>query len=105
MPCCGQKRETLRNTSPATNANPPRTSWPGRRPERDLAAPFHPPTLSSPVPPHADSVAIQYTESSPVMVEGAVTRKRYEFSAAQPLRMVDARDAAALLNTRFFVRR
>jgi hypothetical protein len=39
------------------------------------------------------------------MVEGAVTRKRYEFSGAQPLRMVDARDAAALLNTRFFVRR
>jgi hypothetical protein len=105
MPCCGQKRETLRTTSPATNGNQPRTSWPGRLPERVLAAPFHPPALSSPVSPHADSVAIQYTESSPVTVEGAVTRKRYEFSGAQPLRMVDARDAGALLNTRFFVRR
>lgn len=105
MPCCGQKRETLRTTTPATSRSQPRTSWPSRRAERSLAAPFHPTVLSAPESPGADSVALQYTETSPVTVEGPVTRRRYEFSAARPVLLVDARDAGALLNTRFFVRR
>jgi hypothetical protein len=50
-------------------------------------------------------VALQYTETSPVTVEGAVTRRRYEFSAAHPVVLVDARDAGALLNTGFFLRK
>jgi hypothetical protein len=105
MPCCGQKRESLRTTSPATSGSQPRISWPSRQAERSLAAPFHPPVLSAPVSPDADSVALQYTETSPVTVEGAVTRRSYAFSAACPVVVVDTRDAGALLNTRFFVRK
>jgi hypothetical protein len=50
------------------------------------------------------SFNIRYTEKSPIRVPGPVTGRRYEFSAAQPIQPVDARDAAVLLRTRFFRR-
>ena len=51
-----------------------------------------------------DSVVLSYLESTPLRVAGLVTGRSYEFSAEQPAREVDARDAAALLQTRFFRR-
>ena len=65
---------------------------------------FPPPALSSPpVPAGSHSIALQYTETSHIVVEGPATHRRYEFSAAYPIQMVDCRDVAALLSTRFFV--
>ena len=49
-------------------------------------------------------VALQFTESSRILVVGAVTRRSYEFSGLEPVKMVDSRDVGALLATRFFVR-
>jgi hypothetical protein len=49
-------------------------------------------------------VALRFTETSRIIVEGAVTRRRYEFSGSEPVKLVDSRDAGALLGTRFFVR-
>ena len=47
---------------------------------------------------------LRYTESSPIHVRGPATGKTYQFSGAQPLQAVDTRDAASLLQTRFFRR-
>lgn len=49
-------------------------------------------------------VALRFTETSRITVEGAVTRRRYQFSGSDPVKPVDSRDVGALLNTRFFVR-
>jgi hypothetical protein len=45
---------------------------------------------------------IRYTERSRVRVRGNATGRHYEFSGADPVQSVDARDAPALLSTRFF---
>ena len=50
------------------------------------------------------SITLQYLESSPVLVVGPVTGRRYEFSAARPIQSIDGRDAATLLRTPFFRR-
>jgi hypothetical protein len=47
---------------------------------------------------------VRYTEAAPVLITGAVTGKRYEFSSARALQQVDERDAAPLLGTAFFRR-
>jgi hypothetical protein len=43
-------------------------------------------------------------EASPLRVRGLVTGRSYEFTSSQPVQSVDARDAASLLNTRYFRR-
>ncbi len=50
------------------------------------------------------SVTLRYKERSPVRVRGPVTGQEYSFSPAEPEQAVDARDADALVATRFFVR-
>jgi hypothetical protein len=50
------------------------------------------------------AVAVRYVENAPVRVRGLSTGQTYEFSAAERVRQVDARDSAALLSTRFFQR-
>ncbi len=47
---------------------------------------------------------LRYLEHSPVRVRGPVTGKHYDFSGANPVAAVEARDAEALLRTRFFTR-
>jgi len=49
-------------------------------------------------------IHLRYTEASPIQVRGPATGMTYQFSGAQPLQAVDSRDAAALLDTRFFRR-
>ena len=49
-------------------------------------------------------VRLRYLQRSPVRVGGPVTGNRYDFSLAQPVVMVEARDAEALLRTGFFAR-
>lgn len=107
MPCCGQKRTALK-----TSASPSASAHVGsQRGSTPNSLPSYTPVRTAPVNaapvmiPGSYAVALQYTENSAIVVEGPVSRRRYEFSAQQPLQMVDARDAATLLQTRFFVRR
>jgi hypothetical protein len=64
--------------------------------------------VASPAPalqpiPAYPSVALRYTETSPILVKGPATGRQYQFSGSNPIQAVDARDVAALLRTRFFV--
>jgi hypothetical protein len=52
--------------------------------------------------PAASIVTLRYLATSPIAVQGPATGTQYEFSGARPVQHVDARDAAALLRTRFF---
>jgi len=58
----------------------------------------------APLPAGPHAVALVYTQTSHIVVEGPSTRRRYEFSAGRPVQMVDSSDAAVLLATRIFVR-
>ena len=49
-------------------------------------------------------IVLRYQLRTHVMVRGPVTGRSYTFSAGQPMQRVDARDAAALLRTRYFTR-
>lgn len=108
MPCCGQKRTALK-----TSALPSAGAQVGsQRGSATNSLPSYTPVRTAPVAtvpamilPGSYTIALQYTENSAIVVEGSVSHRRYEFSAQQPLQMVDARDAATLLQTRFFVRR
>ncbi|KAB2834153.1 MAG: hypothetical protein F9K48_06855 [Candidatus Brocadia sp.] len=48
------------------------------------------------------AVMLHYLERSPILVQGPVTGRPYEFSGSRPDQSVDVRDAEALLRTRFF---
>jgi hypothetical protein len=102
MPCCGQKRDALKtSTSPSASRDAVSRHWPTPR-----TAPIQaPPPPRAAVSSGAFAIALEYTEKSAIVVEGSATHRRYEFSAAAPVQMVDSSDAAALLSTRFFVRR
>ena len=50
------------------------------------------------------SLRLRYLERSPIRVQGLATGRPYDFSAANPVRLVDAQDAESLLRTRFFAR-
>jgi hypothetical protein len=63
-----------------------------------------PPAANGGAGPDDHGVTLRYRERGPVLVRGPVTGRPYEFSAAQPTRSVDARDAEVLLRTRHFVR-
>jgi hypothetical protein len=95
--CCGKRREELSAQS-AAKLPPSRTSQAAF--ERDkgrtrVSAPAY--TPGAPVP-------VRYTESQSIVVRGPVTGRRYPFSAANPTQLVDPRDAAAILQSRFFRR-
>ena len=85
MSCCGQQRDRLRAS---------------HSPALARGSGLAPPTP----PPPSGGVALRYRERARVLVRGPVTGLTYEFSASQPTRNVDARDAEALLRTRWFVR-
>src|SRR5262245_61898031 len=101
MGCCGQKRAALTSASPAAvtrlNPNlPAATSQPAIAGKQDAVY-----VRARPLPAYA-SVALRYTETSPILVKGPVTGRQYQFSGSSPVQAVDARDVAALLRTRFF---
>jgi hypothetical protein len=113
MPCCGQRRESLNaHSTPGVSVSAAPRNWPqtGQAPRESLAAPRRPfPGAGSAAPGSANAnprrdVALRFTETSRIVVEGAVTRRRYEFSGSEPVKLVDSADARALLGTRFFVR-
>ena len=123
--CCGQKRAQLTSNQISS----PRTilsvsiSTPGKVAARATYIPSAvppampnapPPSASSPattlqnsattVAPDCASIQLQYKEQSPIQVRGLATGHVYVFSGSQPVQVIDVRDAAALLQTRFFRR-
>ncbi len=49
------------------------------------------------------SVAIRFKQPSAIMVRGPVTGRHYQFNGSANSQHVDARDAAALIRTGYFV--
>ena len=47
---------------------------------------------------------VRYVDFPAIVVRGPATGRQYTFSMAEPRQSVDARDAEALLRTRFFQR-
>jgi hypothetical protein len=118
--CCGQNRAAVKAAlTPAANRNPaqsaptssgaytPSMSGVTQRTSAGVASPSGARQQPAPATAHASArsvIHLRYSESSPIQVRGPVTGNRYQFSRAQPLQAVDARDASALLDTRFFRR-
>ena len=48
------------------------------------------------------TVNLFYVEQSPIRVRGPITGYNYHFSGAEPKQLVDSRDAAEMLRTKFF---
>jgi len=99
MGCCGQNR-AIRG-KPSQPAMAPAVSHPASN-GRQLPSSgrqTHWPTASA----HW-LVSVRYLERSPILVRGPATGQQYQFSGTQAVQSVDARDAEALLKTRFFRR-
>jgi hypothetical protein len=123
--CCGQKRLELRS-NPAQTTVPavPQYVSSNNQAQAVRTRPLEPPTMRtvSPHPPISSqirsvqpqaqapislsrtSISIRSLENSPIRVQGPSTGRYYEFSGSRPVQAVDARDASALLRTRFFRR-
>jgi hypothetical protein len=100
--CCGQKRETaMRETMKKTtlSSNSIATPAPAAAP-----AVTNSPRSASAAQTGCSSVGVRYLERSPIRVRGPATGREYDFSAANPVRSVDTRDAESLLRTRFFAK-
>jgi hypothetical protein len=101
MTCCGQGRTSF------ARASPPRPAMAQAAPRAAVAVPpraaVAAPRPAAPPPPAAyAAVRLRYLERSPIAVRGQASGRYYEFSAADAVKPVDPRDAAALLRTRFF---
>lgn len=90
MSCCGKTRSTFTVRTPVARPAPSAT----------LAAT----RPRAPVPPPAAGglVALRSVAAGGMVVRGPATGRQYTFSAAAPIQMVEARDAAALLRTSWF---
>jgi hypothetical protein len=102
MSCCGQHRDAMR--APASTGHPSAVASP-------LNASVQPALVGhgSMWNPASWALAgrgvqLRYRERAPVRVRGPVTGRTYEFSAAQPVQVVDARDADGFLRTKMFFR-
>jgi hypothetical protein len=115
--CCGSKRTGLKNslsTTAATSNRPLAGAQRGIELGRTSTAPTASSSLVNPavqaqISPSGTTregsfIAISYLGKAPVRVRGLTTGRAYDFSASDPVREVDARDASTLLNTRFFRR-
>jgi hypothetical protein len=102
MSCCGQHRDAMR--APVATVHPSAvTSPPNANPQPVLAGRG---SMWSPasVALAGRGVQLRYRERAPVRVRGPVTGQAYEFSVAQSVQVIDARDAQGLLRTRMFLR-
>ena|SRR6516225_7145055 len=104
MGCCGQKRAALTSV-PASAVTRPNPNLPTVTSEMPIARQQGAVHMqpASPLPTYS-SVVLHYTETSPILVRGPVSGRQYKFSGSKPVQAVDARDAQALLRTRFFAR-
>ena len=98
MGCCSQRRAEIKNTLPTTTT-----------PESGITQPVtdvhHISNTNQKVDDQfttwQSSMKLRYLENSPILVRG-LSGRQYEFSSVNPCQSVDARDAKALLRTRFF---
>ena len=89
MGCCGNTRSTFIGQRPVARPSP---SPPvAGRPRAPVAAPAP-----------GGLVALRSVAAGGMVVRGPATGRQYAFSAAAPVQMVEARDAAALLRTSWF---
>ncbi len=88
MSCCGQRRSTFAVRPPVARSAPGATLATGRPP--------------APAPPSGGMVALRSVSAGGMVVRGPATGRQYAFSAAAPVQMVEARDAAALMRTSWF---
>lgn len=109
--CCGQNRTTVtrqimqRSTPDRDSAARPATAPTPTVPELPRTESPHRYALGSTAgAANWSSLRVRYLELSPIRVRGPHTGKDYHFSGADPVRLVDARDADALLRTRFFAK-
>ena len=79
MSCCGKRREELRQA---------RTTYA--------------PSSSEPMESAGNLTPVVFKGTGSYLVTGEHSRSVYHFSQEQPERLIDARDAAALLKTRLF---
>jgi hypothetical protein len=89
MGCCGKTRSTFISQRPVARLAP--ASPAATRPQASVAAPAP-----------GGLVALRSVAAGGMVVRGPATGRQYSFSAAAPVQMVEARDAAALLRTSWF---
>jgi hypothetical protein len=94
MGCCGQKRAAIASRV-AAKKPPSRGTAPSQPVDREQNG-------SSDTAPLSAGVYLRYRARSPIVVVGAHTAQRYEFSATVPVLRVDRRDADSLLHSGFF---
>jgi hypothetical protein len=94
--CCSQKRTAFLNSSATPAMRTVMPANPGPPPQIMNG----PAAVASPYAP----VSVRYVETAPIRVRGPVTGQHYDFSGSRPVLAVDARDAASLLQSRFFRR-
>jgi hypothetical protein len=102
MGCCGHRRAALTGAPQVVMTRPsPNTPLTASQPPsvRPPAAVGMQPVKASPA---RASVSLRYIETTPILVRGPATGRNYPFSSSSPVQEVDARDATALLRTRFF---
>jgi len=111
--CCGSKRAQLTSNLAQRTGPVSRPYTATRRriePARPAASPARsrantpPQNAGNAAAANGSLIAVSYVESVPVRVQGLTTGRSYEFSPSQRVQEVDAQDAPALLNTRFFRR-
>jgi hypothetical protein len=104
MGCCGQKRAALTSAQPvrATGHKPTQSVTSNRKPSVGTPQQAAIPKETAYSPLGYSSVALRYTEISPILVRGPVSSRQYRFSRLEPVQSVDGRDALALLRTGFF---
>ena len=102
MSCCGQHRDALR--APAPTVHPSAVTSPPNANAQPVMAGRGSMWSSASVALAGRGIQLRYRERAPVRVRGPVTGRTYEFSVAQSVQVVDARDADGLLRTRMFLR-
>jgi hypothetical protein len=90
MACCGKMRSTFAGQRPVARPAPA-SPLAASRPRAPAAAPAP-----------GGLVALRSVAAGGMVVRGPATGRQYAFSAAAPVQVVEARDAAALLRTSWF---
>jgi hypothetical protein len=103
--CCGHRRsEWLSSQAPMRSIQRSALTEPGKTAIRPSAAAATPNSTGNSQITTSSFIKIRSVEASPLRVRGLFTGRSYEFTSSQPVQSVDTRDAASLLNTRYFRR-
>ena len=96
MKCCGQARAAISDGASAASDRAARSQAAfGQATARPNAMAWTNPVYYAPA-------SLRYLQSAPVWVRGPATGRQYQFSGAEPVQIVDPRDAPALVRTGLF---